>query len=254
MSEADTRAEHAAMNGRASSVSPPRSVQRLDRVSVIHKSVQTAIAEQRLLPGTKLSEDQLGGIFGASRTLVRAALQSLARDGTVVLARNKGASVACPTVLEAREVFEARRLVEVETIARAAARVTDQDLSDLEALLSQGQDALAQHDRGRSIRLSGEFHLAVSRIAGQTVLHSFLIALIARSSLVIALYGHAGRSDCGDGEHRDLIAALQQRDAALASKLMIEHLDHIEADLDLTRQGRASAPLAEIFKQGEGET
>ena len=42
-----------------------------DRADAIAQAIHRAISEQRLLPGTKLPEDQLGGIYGASRTLVR---------------------------------------------------------------------------------------------------------------------------------------------------------------------------------------
>ncbi|WP_198148298.1 GntR family transcriptional regulator [Elstera litoralis] len=52
----------------------------VDRAQAIHQGVVTAILEHRLLPGTKLGEDDLGQIYGVSRTIVRAALQSLARE------------------------------------------------------------------------------------------------------------------------------------------------------------------------------
>jgi DNA-binding GntR family transcriptional regulator len=57
--------------------------------------------------------------------------------------------------------------------------------------------------------------------------------LVARSSLVIALYGRTGTSSCGHGDHGSILNALEQRDGALASRLLLAHIDHIEADLDL---------------------
>lgn len=218
-----------------------------DRVAVIYTAVHQAVVEQRLQPGTKLPEDQLGSLFGASRTLVRSALQSLAKDGIVVLTRNRGASVASPEPKEARDLFEARRIVEAVTTARAALHATPADFADLEASLRDGQDALASGDRGRAIRLSGDFHLRIAQIADQTVLSDFLEELVARSSLVIALYGHRGRSDCGDSEHAGLIEALRRGDGEGAVQLMTEHINHIEADLDLDRHDRGALPLARLL-------
>ena len=71
----------------------------------IVESVTTAIVERRLLPGTKLAEQQIADIFGVSRTVVRQALNQLSRDHLVVLEPARGAFVATPSVDEARQVF-----------------------------------------------------------------------------------------------------------------------------------------------------
>jgi len=90
-----------------------------DRVSRISEGVTAAILEHRLLPGTKLGEDEIGEIYGASRTLVRTALQQLAHEGIVNIEKNRGAFVARPTPGDAREVFEARRLIEPTIVDHA---------------------------------------------------------------------------------------------------------------------------------------
>ena len=77
----------------------------------ICNDLQLAILEHRLLPGMKLSEDEVGDLFGASRTVVRAALQALAHSELVTIERNRGAFVAQPSLKEAHEVFDARSLI-----------------------------------------------------------------------------------------------------------------------------------------------
>ncbi|KPG01307.1 GntR family transcriptional regulator, partial [Rhodopseudomonas sp. AAP120] len=52
-----------------------------DRGAVIYKALWHAIIEQALQPGAKLPEDAIGEKFGASRTIVRAALARLAAEG-----------------------------------------------------------------------------------------------------------------------------------------------------------------------------
>jgi Bacterial regulatory proteins, gntR family len=68
------------------------------RVGIIYQSVLDAVVEHRLPPGAKLTEEQLGAIFGASRTTVRSALQALAHDHIVTLARHRSAFVSSPTI------------------------------------------------------------------------------------------------------------------------------------------------------------
>ncbi len=57
--------------------------------------------------------------------------------------------------------------------------------------------------------------------------------LVARSSLVIALYGRSGVSSCGYDDHARILEAIEALDVAKATDLMLHHINHIEADLDL---------------------
>lgn len=223
-------------------------VEDADRVSEIHDAILLAVVEQRLPPGTKLPEDRVAAHFAVSRTLVRGALRSLAQDGIVVLARHRGAAVASPTPQDARDLFDARRVIEAVIVARAAERATPDDCDALDRIVAAGRAAVAAGDRGGSIRLSGQFHTSVAGLARQPVLEKFLTELVAQSSLVIALYGHGGRPECGDHDHLGLVAALRARDAELAVRLMTGHLDGIEAGLDLSRAARPPRPLTELLK------
>ena len=99
----------------------------------IHQRFIEAIIDQRLLPGTKLVEDKLGQAFGVSRTRVRQVLIRLAQEQVVTLEPNKGATVAQPSIEDAREVFEARALVEAVLVGRFIERATPADLQALEA-------------------------------------------------------------------------------------------------------------------------
>ena len=76
--------------------------------------------------------------------------------------------------------------------------------------------------------------------AGNEILKRFMDELVARSSLVIALYGRSAVSSCGHGEHLALLDAIEAQDEGLAEELMLRHIEHMEADLDL----RSPEPLS----------
>ncbi|MBN9022792.1 MAG: GntR family transcriptional regulator, partial [Rhizobiales bacterium] len=61
---------------------------RSERVRAVYENILTAILDHRLPPGTRLPEDEIGAAFGASRTIVRAALQALAHERVVVIEPN----------------------------------------------------------------------------------------------------------------------------------------------------------------------
>jgi DNA-binding GntR family transcriptional regulator len=214
-----------------------------DRAFSIRESLRNAIIDRRLTPGTKLSEAEVGQLFDVSRTVVRSALQMLAFEGLIKTERNRGAFVSNPTPDEARQVFASRRLIEPGIMAAAVERLTDDDLAAFRQQLQE--ETLYLQQRGPSarraeIKASGDFHLLLAKVAGNAILQKFMDELVARSSLVIALYGGSGVSSCGHNEHEDILQAMEKRDAARASALMLHHIDHIEADLDLrVRDGLA---------------
>ncbi|MFT3688192.1 GntR family transcriptional regulator [Paenirhodobacter sp.] len=214
----------------------------------IAEALALAVHEHRLAPGAKLSEDEVGEIFGVSRTVVRAALQRLAHDRLVELRRNRGAFVAQPTVKEAREVFEARALLEPRTARSAAERVTPADLERLHSHIAEEHAALRAGNAGRALYLSGLFHVEMARIADQATIEAFITQLVARSSLIIALYWQRRAALCESHAHHALLDAMARRDGARAEELMKSHLLDLLSSLDLRTVSSAPQSLREALR------
>ena len=215
----------------------------------VAESLSRAIHEHRLLPGTKLGEDDLADIYGVSRTIVRTALQSLAHGHLVEIQRNRGAFVAQPSVREAQEVFEARELLEPRTAHSAASRATADDVALLRRHIEDEHAAIDAADRGRALFLSGRFHIEIARIADQTTIAGFVESLIARSSLIIALYWRRESALCESHAHDALVQAIADRDGAQAEALMRSHLVDLHATLDLRQSTPNTATLRDILAQ-----
>ncbi|CUH80517.1 GntR family transcriptional regulator [Tropicibacter naphthalenivorans] len=211
-------------------------------------SLSVAIHEHRLAPGTKLGEDEIGEIFSVSRTIVRSALQSLAHQQLVDIQRNKGAFVARPSLREAREVFEARELLEPRTARSAAMHATPEDVDLLNLHIREEHDALAAADRGKALRLSGQFHIDIARIADQTTIAAFIEALIARSSLIIALYWRRQAALCESVAHHDLVSAIATGDGDRAEELMRSHLVDLHSALDLRDAPETAGSLRDVLQ------
>ena len=241
-----TQAQHEA--GAARSARAPSDARALGRADAIYRGIFDAVVEQRLPPGTKLTEEQLGSLFNASRTLVRSALQALAHDHIVTIERNRGAFVSAPTIADAQDIFFSRRVVESALAMDVADIAGPEDIARLRGLLTEENEALRRGDRQAAIRLSGVFHMTIARIRGEGALTRFLSGLISRSSLVIALYGRGPASACGHDEHSQLVGALEARDGARAAALMAEHLEHILSDLVLTPRSDGHVDVAEILR------
>ena len=200
----------------------------------IHLELSKAIVDHRIPPGTALQEDALSTAFGVSRTVIRKVLQKLSHERLVDLAPNKGATVARPSAEEAKEVFDARRLIEKILIERVVATADDGSIEALGKLVAAEKSAFETDDKTLRLNLSGDFHRQLARLAGNSVLDDFLNELISRTSLIIALYESPGAVPCSHSEHMEIVGALKRRDAKKAAQFMDHHLQHIEAQIELS--------------------
>ncbi|MEZ5912515.1 MAG: GntR family transcriptional regulator [Paracoccaceae bacterium] len=206
-----------------------------------------AVIEQRLPPGTKLSESALCQAFGVGRMRIRRSLLLLASREVVELHSNRGAFVARPTAKQAREVFEARLAIEPNVARMAAKRANAEDIKTLARHLELESQAHDSGNRRDAIRLSGQFHTMLAQIAGNGVMLRMIKELITRTSLIIGIYGAPGVTNCRDDDHADLIDALRKTDPERASEIMAEHLRHIEARVDLKTKTGAGVDLISVF-------
>jgi DNA-binding GntR family transcriptional regulator len=194
-------------------------------------AVTTAIVERRLMPGTKLVEQQIADLFQVSRTLVRQALNQLSRDRLVTLEPARGAFVATPSLEEARQVFAARQLIEAGLVRELCAVITDAQVEQLRAHLAQENQAVARTDVTGRTRLLADFHVLLAQLLGNQVLAELLADLLSRCSLIALMYQSAHSAEHSAAEHVAIVDALARRDARAAVKLMNSHLGNVERNL-----------------------
>lgn len=216
-------------------------------VDEITDKILAAIWEHRLPPGTKLVEEKLAEVFGVSRTKVRLALGKLSHDSILTVEPNRGTFVSSPTVEQARQVFDARRVVEACLVKELAATAKKEQLARLRKCTAQEAEARARNDRRAIIRLSGEFHVLVAEASNNAYLSKYMRELCSLTCLVIALYDAPGVPSCPHHEHDEIVDALEARDGERASALMVEHLTHVESTLRLELPGSAEIDFKAVF-------
>jgi DNA-binding GntR family transcriptional regulator len=197
-------------------------------------SITTAIVERRLMPGTKLAEQQIADIFGVSRTLVRQALIQLSRDRLVTLEPARGAFVAKPSVQEARQVFEVRAMLEAAMVRQLCAAITDAQIAELRQHLKAESAAVARTDVSGRTRLLADFHVLLARMLDNQVLAELLEDLLTRSSLIALMYQSSHSAEHSQEEHVAIVDALERRDARAAVRLLESHLGNVERNLRLS--------------------
>lgn len=224
-----------------------RSAKVAARWQPVYDALREAITSRRLAPGTKLPEDELASIYSVSRTVVRSALQALAHDRVVRLEPNRGAFVAQPSIKEAREVFDARKLIEPRLAALAAKSATQEDIRRLRQHLEREREVLKADRSNEAIMLSALFHLKLAEIADHSIFTEIVRDLVSHSSLIIALYWQRRDTTCKCDAHSALVDAIAAGNAAEASALMKSHIADLLSGLDLARTDKKPERLADIL-------
>ena len=204
----------------------------------VAEQLLSRIRAGRLAPGTRIpSERELMAALGVGRSTIREALHGLALLGVIDIRHGQGAFVAdrpavpqTPAAIEhalrkgvTRDLLEARGGMELLIAELAAARRTDADLRELEAVLELAAQAVAE---GRvAARHSAQFHLELAEAAHNEVLAGFvrsIVELLAERGPV--LERQPGYAEWELAEHRALYEAVKAGDRALAVERMRAHL------------------------------
>ncbi|MFE3031118.1 GntR family transcriptional regulator [Streptomyces canus] len=208
---------------------PYGTVPRLERPGPLRDRVYGALLElittRALQPGQHLVESELAGHLGVSRQPVREALQRLNTEGWVDLRPAQGAFVHEPTDEEADQLLTVRTLLEAEAARLAAANAGSAGIAALEDLCAQGESAVAADDVDAAVALNARLHAKVMELAGNTVLAELAGQVDRR---VRWYYTPVARQRGRQSwiEHRDLIAAIADRDEQRATAIMRQHTEH----------------------------
>jgi len=202
----------------------------------IVEALTRAIVEHRLLPGAKLAEQKLASHFGVSRTLIRQALFQLSQNKLIRMEPARGAFVAAPSVQEAQQVFSVRRMIEAEMVRAFLQDVTPAKIKALRTHIQQEREAVSLEDVPGRTELLGDFHVRMAELMGNLVLAQILGELISRCALITLMYQSRNAAQHSSDEHEAIVAALADKDEALAVRLMNDHLVHVEASLTFDRK------------------
>jgi DNA-binding GntR family transcriptional regulator len=219
----------------------------LDERSVVQVLTAVLLAG-RLAPGLRLGEQQLADTFGVSRERIRKVLQRLGHQRLLDIVPNRGAFVAQPGLKEAREVYEARRILEIGIVSHLAATITERQRAMLTEHIELEAAADAAHDHAEAVRLSGLFHSYLGEMTGNAFVIRYMQELVSRTAMLVA-YHEVGSTQCGCAEHRSILAAIADHDSERASREMRTHLSLIETRLQVPMVRPTTSDIEAILRE-----
>jgi DNA-binding GntR family transcriptional regulator len=195
------------------------------------------VFERQLAPGQWIDELALARDWQISRTPLREALKVLAAEGLVVPVPRQGCKVAEISEDDADELLPVMALLEGRCAYEAVRKASDADVRRLQRLHEQLEKHAATQNIDGYYRANHEFHTAVQALAANRWLDRATDDL---RRFVRLLRGRQlnwpGRIQASINEHRVLLDAIVQRDAARAERVMHDHLMAQLAALKALRQ------------------
>ena len=214
--------------------------------------IRDAILDGRLAPGKRLKEEQLAKDLGISRTPVREALLLLQAEGLIESVPNRGAIVRAYSSKELVDMYDLRALLESYAARRAATRVTDEQLAELEESCRRFRERRLAHDVNGLTKENLFFHFTIAQAAGTAKLVELVQAAIQVPLVSSSFYSYSKReSRQSEDFHRRILAALRAGDRERAELLMKEHI-YEGRDSLLARMQRSASTAERDGAESDG--
>lgn len=192
------------------------------------------ILSLELPPGAKLSEVDVARAIGVSRQPVRDAFYRLSKLGFLLIRPQRATTV---TLISAKDVERARFIrtaLEVETVRKAVANLSDDSIAALEKIITEQDAAINAGDKALFHRLDDAFHREICARAGV----EFVWTLIAenkghmdRVRMLSLSFASRGAWD----DHVRIVQALKDRSEDKAVAAIRTHLSRINEQIARVR-------------------
>jgi len=193
--------------------------------------LREAIQDGRVQPGEWLRQQRIADQLGVSEMPVREALKKLAAEGVVEYLPYRGVRVREYSAYDVADIYKVRAFMESMAARAAAEHITSEELAELKALATQMEERLSPESLAEHRELNHRFHEVVFMASRRTYLIHALRQLwrVSPSMLWGSFPATAterfSKQDTYDiPEHRALIRALEERNAAQAEQLTRQHI------------------------------
>ncbi len=195
----------------------------------VYERLREALIDQVFAPGEALREATLTEMYGVSKTPIREALVRLQQDGLVEIAAYRGARATSYTKADLAEIFEAREILEVECVRRAAQLDGDETAARLTQTVDSAEQAIA---RGELAEAAASLD-AFDEVLFERLQNGLLDEIRHRLSMHLRRVGRVNLSPDSIArsldEHRTIIAAVAAHDPDAADEALREHLRSVQS-------------------------
>ncbi|MFG6147568.1 GntR family transcriptional regulator [Halobacillus sp. B23F22_1] len=189
-----------------------------------YQILRLAIRNLKLLPGKTILEREIAEVLGMSRTPVREALIRLQTEGVVKLIPRKGFEIEPIEAKDLREIYEVVEMLEGLAAKLSTTTIQQEQLSELETLIEQQEQAINEENLAEWARLDNLFHFKIIGYAENKRLLNVIDVhadLLYRARLITVKKRPLPFQSII--EHRAIVACMRAQDGEAAQASMQSH-------------------------------
>jgi len=197
----------------------------------VYRAIKDRVLSQDIAVGSRLRDEDLAAQLRVSRTPVREALMRLAQEGLVEIVPRSGTRVRNFTFEDIEHIFDVRIALEALAIRKAIARISDDQITHLRALHEQAEVGLRAGNTKPALEFDREMHRVVLESSGNKRLQEIMASI---NDLVSLFRNIGARTPFHRGytyRHRDILRAMERRDADAAAAMLAEHIEVAKQEL-----------------------
>lgn len=175
--------------------------------------------------GEFLRIDRLAGELGMSATPIREGLLALRGEGFVQLVPRRGFMVMALTAQDVEDLYLVQADLAGELAARAATKITDAELAELEQRQRLLENAKATGDVDAIEGLNHQFHRTINQVARSPKLAWFLSSAVRYAPRRFYPTIH-GWPEASVEDHHRVLRGLRDGDAEATRTAMRQHILH----------------------------
>lgn len=204
------------------------------RASEVYDQLKRDVAEFRLVPGDRFSENEISERLGVSRTPVRQALFRLQQEGFVEVLFRSGWRVLPFDFEQFEQLYDLRMVLETTAVHRLCADDRRVDRAMLDALAAIWLVPATQRsdDTVRVAQWDEDFHCALVAAAGNAEMARVHREVTERIRIIRRLdFTKQPRIDATYDEHAKILRAVQRKRGDQAAMLLRAHIETSQAEV-----------------------
>ena len=196
----------------------------------LYESLEEAIIEARLAPGTRLGEDAIAAAYSVSRSPAREAIVELERNGLAERVSPRDRRVTMPTAAYISDTFNVWALLESERLHEASCHADDATLRGIDRLYQEMAARQRAGDHAGVEALLPEFHQSLQRPCRNLQLQRVSVDWHRYVRWLRQLYfnydhdAHIEMATEALTDHRAIVEAFRRRDREALLRVLRKHI------------------------------